>query len=48
MIDVAEMMLGVELGQTAYDDILLVVAYILGYTAILLIFNLLLGFLRRR
>lgn len=48
MIAIVENILGITLGDTAYDDILLAGAYILGLTAILIVVQVFKSFLDRR
>lgn len=48
MITIVEEILGITLGDTAYDDILLAGSYILGLTAILIVVQVFKSFLDRR
>lgn len=48
MISIVEDILGITIGDTAYDDILLAGAYILGLTAILIVVQVFKTFLDRR
>lgn len=48
MISIVENILGITIGDTAYDDILLAGAYILGLTAILIVVQVFKTFLDRR
>lgn len=48
MIAIVENILGITLGDTAYDDILLAGAYILGLTAILIVVQVFKSFIDRR
>lgn len=48
MIAIVEQILGITLGDTAYDDILIAGAYILGLTAILIVVQVFKSFLDRR
>lgn len=47
MIDIVEDIIGLELGQTAYDDIILTGALILGIMSILIIVQIFKSFLER-
>lgn len=48
MISIVEEIMGITLGDTAYDDILLAGALILGITAILIVVQVFKSFLDRR
>ena len=48
MISIVEDILGITIGDTAYDDILLAGAYILGLTAILIVVQVFKTFIDRR
>lgn len=47
MIDIVQEILGIELGQTAYDDIILTGALIIGIMSILIIVQIFKRFLER-
>lgn len=48
MIEIVENILGITLGDTAYDDIILAGAFILGLTAILIVVQVFKSLLDRR
>lgn len=48
MIEVVEQIMGINLGDTAYDDIILAGAFILGLTAILIVVQIFKYFIERR
>lgn len=48
MIEIAQDILGITLGETSYDDIIMITAVILGVTAILIVVQVFKSFLNRR
>lgn len=48
MIEIIEQIMGITLGDTAYDDIILAGALILGLTAILIVVQIFKYFIERR
>lgn len=48
MIEIVEQIMGITLGDTAYDDIILAGAFILGLTAILIVVQIFKYFIERR
>ena len=47
MIDIIEQIIGISLGETSYDDIIVTGALILGITSILIIIQVFKSILRR-
>lgn len=48
MIEIAQEILGITLGETSYDDIIMILAVIIGMTAILVVIQVFKSILNRR